>query len=68
MKKYYLCAAVAILCWSSVATITKLMLSTLNSWQVLFISSFFAGLALFFFNLTNKKLPLLKNCLRRKVP
>ncbi len=60
MKKYYLSAAVSILCWSTVATITKLMLTSLNSWQVLFVSSFFAGLALLIYNVATKRLSALK--------
>ena len=59
MRKYYLCASLSILCWSTVATITKLMLTSLSSWQVLFVSSFFAGASLLIFNIANKKIKCL---------
>lgn len=59
MKKYYLYAAISILCWSTVATIAKLLLGSMNSWQLLFISSFFAGLALLVYNVATKKIKML---------
>ena len=60
MKKYYWYAGVSIFCWSTVATIVKLMLGTLNSWQVLFISSLFAGLSLLIFNVASKRVRMLR--------
>ena len=60
MKKEYLFAAVSIFCWSTVATVTKLLLKGLDNFQLLWISSFFAALFLFLVNLFTKKLPLLK--------
>lgn len=60
MKKYYLFAAVAIFCWSTVATVVKLLQGSMTSMQVLFISSFFAGVFLLILNIAGKKLRLLK--------
>lgn len=60
MKKYYLYASISIMCWSTVATIVKLLLGTLRSIQVLFISSFFAALALLIFNVATKRIVKLK--------
>lgn len=56
MKKYYLCASIAIFCWSTVATIAKLLLGSMNSWQLLFVSSFFAALSLLIYNIASKKI------------
>ncbi len=42
MKKQYLYAGLSILLWSTTATVTKLLLGSLNSMQILLISSFFA--------------------------
>jgi drug/metabolite transporter (DMT)-like permease len=50
MKKQYIYAAAAIFCWSTVATVTKLLLSSLSSMQVLSVSTIFAFLALFIVN------------------
>lgn len=61
MKKQYALAFTAILCWSTVATVVKLLLGSLNSIQVLFISSFFAALSLLLFNVFTGKLKTLKN-------
>ena len=60
MKKEYLYASVSIFCWSTVATITKVLLTNLNNFQLLWISSFFAFLFLFFVNLFTGKLKKLK--------
>ena len=47
MKKNYLFAAISILGWSTVATVVKLLLGSMNSFQVLCISALFASLFLF---------------------
>lgn len=60
MKKAFLYASVSILFWSTLATVSKLLLGTLNSFGVLMFSSFFACLALFFANLITGKLKILK--------
>ena len=60
MKKQYLYAAVSILCWSTISTVTKLLLNnSINNIQLLWVSSFCAGLFLFFVNLFSGKLKLL---------
>ena len=60
MKKQYIYAAISILCWSTVSTITKLLLNdSINNIQLLWVSSFFAGLFLFIVNLFSGKLKLL---------
>lgn len=60
MKKSYIFAAVSILFWSTVATITKLLLNGLNNFQVLWVSSFFAFLFLFCVNIFTGKIKKLK--------
>lgn len=51
MKKAYLFAGTSILLWSTIATISKILLNTLSSLQVLCISSLFALVFLFAVNL-----------------
>lgn len=51
MKKAYLFAGISILLWSSMATVTKLLLGVMDSYQVLCISSLFAALALLGMNI-----------------
>ncbi len=60
MKKEYGYAAISIFCWSTVATITKLLLGSYNNFQVLWVSSFFAGLFLLIVNAVTGKLKILK--------
>lgn len=60
MKKAYFYAAVSILFWSTVATITKLLLNGLNNFQVLWISSFFAGAFLWIVNIFTGKVKKFK--------
>ena len=60
MKKEYLYAGVSILLWSTSATVTKLLLSNLNSMQILFISSFIAFIFLLIINLVKGNLKELK--------
>lgn len=56
MKKVYLLAGTSILFWSTVATVSKILLSSLSQYQLLCISALFAALALFLFNLFTGKL------------
>lgn len=51
MKKEYLYAGISIFLWSTTATVTKLLLGSLSSMQVLGISSFFATVFLVIINL-----------------
>jgi len=50
MKKQYLYAGTSIVLWSTTATVTKLLLGSLSSMQVLCISSFFSVLFLLIIN------------------
>ncbi len=61
MKKSYLLAFSSILIWSTLATVSKLLLGNLNSMYVLCISSLFATLCLFVLNISNGKIKKLKN-------
>ena len=60
MKKGYLYAAIAILCWSTVAPATKMLVTELPNMQVLFICSAIATVTLLLFNLQQKNLHILK--------
>lgn len=60
MKKTYLYAGISIIFWSSLATVSKLLLGTLNSYQVLMCSAFFAAVALLVVNIFTGKLKFLK--------
>ncbi len=51
MKKTYLYAAIAIFCWSTVATTCKLLLNELDSIQLLWMNSLIAGVFLVIVNL-----------------
>lgn len=61
MRKEYLCAAIAIFFWSTLAVTSKLLLKSLSNIEVLFVSSLFAGLVLLVFNIETGKLKALKN-------
>lgn len=61
MKKSYTLAAVAILCWSTVATVVKLLLGSISSMQVLSLSAGFAALALLILNIATGNIRKLKN-------
>ena len=60
MKKTYLLAGTAILMWSTMATVSKLLLGTMENQQVLCISSLLAGVSMLAMNLISGKLRLLK--------
>ena len=60
MKKEYLFAGGAVICWSSVAPITKLLLNDMSSTTVLFLTTAIASLSLFGYNIVRgnrKRLP-----------
>lgn len=61
MKKAYFFAGISILFWSSLATISKLLLSNFNSFQVLMCSTLFAFFALLVVNIFKNNLKALKN-------
>jgi len=56
MKKTYLLAGVSVLLWSTLATVSKLMLGTMSSEQLLCVSSRFAVAALLLFCLFTGRL------------
>ena len=60
MKKQYLYAGVSIFLWSTTSTITKLLLGSINSMQILVISSIFAALFLLIINFKKRNLVQLK--------
>ncbi|MBE6595873.1 MAG: DMT family transporter [Ruminococcaceae bacterium] len=60
MKKYYVFAGISILCWSSMATVVKLLLGAMDSMTALFLSSLFAVLGLLLVGIFSKKLRLLR--------
>lgn len=61
MKKTYIFALTAIFFWSTVAVTTKLLLGTHDNFQVLWVSSFFAGIFLFIVNILTGNIKTLKN-------
>ena len=61
MKKQYLYACISILLWSTTATVTKLLLGSLNSIQILLFASFFASFFLLIVNIVKGNLVQLKN-------
>lgn len=62
MKKTYFLAGTAILFWSTMATISKLLLGSLDQYQVLCISGLLAGLALLAVNLATGRIRVLRHC------
>ncbi len=60
MKKTYMLAGTSIFLWSTVAVISKLLLNSYNNMQVLWISVFFAGIALLIYNVVTGNIKKLK--------
>ncbi len=60
MKKSYLFAATAILFWSTVATTAKLLLGSINNFQLLWMTSIFAAVFLLAVNLVTGNIKRLK--------
>lgn len=60
MKKQYLFAATSILLWSTMPTVSKLLLGKLDSFQVLCISALFASLFLLIVNIVTGNIRRLK--------
>ena len=61
MKKVYLYVAIAIFCWSTIATVSKLLLGGINCMQLLWINSFVAASTLLVVSVANGKIKQLKN-------
>ena len=53
MKKEYICAIISVLLWSTTATISKLLLGSLDSMQILLVSSLFSFIFLLIINCIN---------------
>ena len=60
MKKAYILAAISIFFWSTVATLSKLLLDSLSSMQVLCFSTLFAGCFWLIFNIATGNIKKLK--------
>ena len=60
MKKSYIFAAISIFFWSTAAVISKLLLNNYDSFQVLWASAFFAGIALLAVNIFTGNIKKLK--------
>ena len=60
MKKQYLYAGISILMWSTTAAVTKLLLGSLNSMQIVLLGSLFASIYLFVVNAIKGNLKQLK--------
>lgn len=60
MKKEFILAAAAILCWSTMATVSKILLGSFSQYQLLCVSTGFAVLGLFVFNLLTGRLKRVK--------
>ena len=60
MKKTYLYAATSIIFWSSLATVSKLLLESIDSYQMLMYSALLAALALLIVNAVTGRLRLLR--------
>ncbi len=67
VKKACVYAGISILLWSTIATVSKLLLNTLNSYQVLTFSSFFAGASLPVTVILNGKIKQFKDFARTKI-
>lgn len=61
MKKPYLFAATAIFFWSTVATVAKLMMKDINNFQLLWMTSIFAGVFLLIVNLVTGNIKKLRD-------
>jgi len=60
MKRTYVYAGIAIFIWSTLATVSKLLLGSMSSYQVLMWSSLFAALALLVVNVINGNIKFLQ--------
>jgi len=61
MKKAYIYAASAIIMWSTMPTISKLLLGEMDSYKVLCISALFATVAMLVINFCSKKWSIMKS-------
>ena len=60
MKKEYICAIISVLLWSTTATVSKLLLGSLDSMQILLLSSLFSFVFLLIINCINGSIKEIK--------
>ena len=60
MKKEYICAIISVLLWSTTATVSKLLLGSLDSMQILLLSSLFSFIFLLIINCINGSIKEIK--------
>ena len=60
MKKEYICAIISVLLWSTTATVSKLLLGSLDSMQILLVSSLFSFIFLLIINCINGSIKEIK--------
>ncbi|MBQ3134715.1 MAG: DMT family transporter [Oscillospiraceae bacterium] len=61
MKKHYVLAGTSILLWSTLATVSKLLMATMSSYHVLCVSAAFAAVVLVVYNLATGKLTVMRS-------
>lgn len=62
MKKSYAYALLTVFIWSTMATVTKIMLVDIPSLEALSVSSYLGAVFLLFMNLKNKNIIKMRNC------
>ena len=60
MKKEYICAIISVLLWSTTAIVSKLLLGSLDSMQILLVSSLFSFIFLLIINCINGSIKEIK--------
>ena len=60
MRKEYICAIISVLLWSTTATVSKLLLGSLDSMQILLVSSLFSFIFLLIINCINGSIKEIK--------
>ena len=60
MKKEYIYAIISVLLWSTTATVSKLLLGSLDSMQILLLSSLFSFIFLLIINCINGSIKEIK--------
>ncbi len=61
MKKSYIYASCAIIMWSTMSTISKVLLNEIDSYKVLCLSTLFATISMIIINLCSKKWVIIKS-------
>ncbi|MBE6955830.1 MAG: DMT family transporter [Ruminococcaceae bacterium] len=60
MKKHYILAGTSILLWSTLATVSKLLMNSMSAHQVLGVSALFAAAVLLVYNVATGKLTVMR--------